>query len=100
MTTIRYCLLSAFLFFSLVACGPREQAADTPVSPDDDRIDLIVKGDHIVSMDPGGTVIEGGAIAIDEGLIIAIGSAADIEAEYSAVETLDGKKSRCDAGAR
>ena len=90
MTTIRYCLLSAFLFFSIVACGPREQAANAPDSPDDDRIDLIVKGDHIVSMDPAGTVIEGGAIAIDEGLIIAIGSAADIEAEYSAVETLDG----------
>ena len=90
MTTIRYCLLSVFLFFSLVACGPREQAADAPVSPDDDRIDLIVRGDHIVSMDSAGTVIEGGAIAIDEGLIIAIGSAADIEAKYSAIETLDG----------
>jgi 5-methylthioadenosine/S-adenosylhomocysteine deaminase len=92
MTTIRYCLLSIFLFLSLAACGPREQAADAPVSPDDDRIDLIVRGDHIVSMDSAGTVIEGGAIAIDEGLIIAIGSAADIEAKYSAVETLDGKK--------
>jgi len=90
MTTIRYCLLSLFLFFSVAACGPREEAANAPVSSDDDRIDLIVRGDHIVSMDPAGTVIEDGALAIDEGLIIAIGSAVDIEAEYSAVETLDG----------
>jgi len=91
MTTIRYCLLSLFLILSLAACGPREQAADTPAPADDERIDLIVKGDHIVSMDPAGTLIENGAIAIDEGLIIAIGSATDIEADYSAVETLDGK---------
>ena len=91
MTIIRYCFLNLFLLVSLVACGPGEPAADASVSADNDRIDLIVRGDHIVSMDPAGTVIEDGAIAINEGLIIAIGSAADIEAEYSAVETLDGK---------
>ena len=91
MTTIRYCFLSLFLCISLIACGPREHATDAAVSADDDRIDLIVKGDHIVSMDAAGTVIEGGAIAVDEGVILAIGSAADIEAEYSAVETLDGE---------
>ena len=90
MTIIRYCLLNLFLFLTLSACGPGEQAADTPAAADDERIDLIVKGDHIVTMDPAGTVIEGGAIAVDEGLIIAIGSAADIDAAYSAVETLDG----------
>jgi len=91
MTIIRYCFLNLFLLVSLVACGPGEPAADASVSADNDRIDLIVRGDHIVSMDPAGTVMEDGAIAINEGLIIAIGSAADIEAEYSAVETLDGK---------
>jgi 5-methylthioadenosine/S-adenosylhomocysteine deaminase len=91
MTIVRHCFLSFFLFVSLVACGPGEPAADASDSPADDRIDLIVRGDHIVSMDPAGTVIEDGAVAINEGLIIAIGSAADIEAEYSAVETLDGE---------
>jgi 5-methylthioadenosine/S-adenosylhomocysteine deaminase len=90
MKTIRYCLTSVFLFFSLAACGPVEQTTDAPDTATDERIDLIVKGDHIVSMDPAGTVIENGAIAIDEGLIIAIGSAADIEAAYTAVETLNG----------
>ena len=91
MTIIRYCFLNLFLLISLAACGPGEPAADASISADGDHIDLIVRGDHIVSMDPAGTVIEDGAIAINEGLIIAIGSAADIEAEYSAVETLDGK---------
>ena len=91
MTIIRYCFISFFLFFSLIACTPGEHPADDAVSADDERIDLIVKGDHIVSMDAAGTVIEGGAIAVDEGVILAIGNAADIEAEYSAVNTLSGE---------
>ncbi len=90
MTIIRYCLLSLFLVLSIAACGPREQASESPKPADDERIDLIVKGDHIVSMDPSGTLLENGAVAIDEGLIIAIGTAADIESEYTAVEVLDG----------
>ena len=90
MTTIRYCLISFFLLSSVVACGPREQASDATDSADDERIDLIVRGDHIVTMDPAATILQNGAVAIDEGLIIAIGSVADIEAEYTAVETLDG----------
>ena len=90
MTTIRYCLISFFLLASVAACGPREPASGAPDSADDERIDLIVRGDHIVTMDSAGTVLQNGAVAIDEGLIIAIGSVADIEAEYRAKETLDG----------
>ena len=57
---------------------------------DDDRIDLIVKGDYVVTMDESGTVYEQGAVAVDEGLILAIGPAAEIEAGYQAIEVLDG----------
>jgi len=42
-------------------------------------------------MDDAGTVHVNGAVAIDENLILAIGSAEDILAEYSAAEVLDGK---------
>ncbi len=56
----------------------------------DDAIDLIVEGDYVVSMDAGGTVIENGAVAIDDGIILALGPAADITAEYAADETLAG----------
>jgi 5-methylthioadenosine/S-adenosylhomocysteine deaminase len=90
MTTIRYCFIGFFLCISLIACTPGEEPGEAPVAADDDRIDLIVKGDHIVSMDAAGTVIEDGAIAVDEGVILAIGKAADIEAEYSAINTLKG----------
>ena len=89
MKRISICFSFVFVSLSLIACNP--ETASDPVATDDDQIDLIVKGDHIVSMDAAGTVIEGGAIAVDEGVILAIGSAADIEAKYSAVETLDGE---------
>jgi 5-methylthioadenosine/S-adenosylhomocysteine deaminase len=76
------------LSISLLGCqsGEKHEAAAT------DQIDLIVKGSHVVTMDTADTVIENGAIAIDDGVIVAIGSAADIDATYSAVETLDGDK--------
>jgi 5-methylthioadenosine/S-adenosylhomocysteine deaminase len=91
MTIIRYCFVSFFLCISLIACTPGEEAGEGAVAADDDRIDLIVKGDLVVSMDAASTVIEGGAIAVDKGVIIAIGNAADIEAEYSSVNTLHGE---------
>jgi len=88
MIFIRFCLVSVFLSISLLGCqsGEKHEAAAT------DQIDLIVKGSHVVTMDTADTVIENGAIAIDDGVIVAIGSAADIDATYSAVETLDGDK--------
>ena len=92
MTTIRYCFLNLFLFLSLFGCGSGEPAGETPAVATGDEIDLIVSGTHIVTMDAQGTVIENGAIAIDEGIILAIGSAADIGAKYSAAETLNGGK--------
>ena len=90
MLTIRYCLLSLFWLFTLSGCQPEQATGEAPVEAAADQIDLIVKGAHVVTMDAEGTVIEDGAVAIDEGVILAIGTAADIEASYSAVETLDG----------
>jgi len=89
MKRISICFSFVFVSLSLIACNP--ETASEPVSADGDQIDLIVKGDHIVSMDSAGTLIEGGAIAVDEGVILAIGNAEDIESRYSAVETLDGE---------
>jgi 5-methylthioadenosine/S-adenosylhomocysteine deaminase len=56
----------------------------------DDRIDLIIEGDYVVTMDAEGTVIPGGAVAVDDGVILAVGTADNIRGNFSAVDTLDG----------
>ena len=68
-----------FVFLSLSACSPQMTG---------DSIDLVVNGDYIVTMDVAGTIIENGAVAIDNGVIIAVGSAAEIGASYEASENL------------
>lgn len=55
-----------------------------------DKIDLIVAGEYVISMDAGASVYKDGAVAIDDGLILAVGPADEIKATYSAAETLSG----------
>ncbi len=81
------CFLSLLSALAVAACGAPTGTTDTA---SDDRIDLVVKGDYVVAMDEAGTVYEQGAVAIDEGLILAIGPAAEIEAQYSAEDVLEG----------
>jgi 5-methylthioadenosine/S-adenosylhomocysteine deaminase len=54
-------------------------------------VDLIVEGDHVVTMQADQPVLEKGAVVIDKGAIVAVGPAADISAKYHARETLPGK---------
>jgi len=80
------------LILALAACSQDtapvpQSAAEVPA----DQIDLIIIGDYVVSMDASGSVYENGAVAVDEGVIVAVGSAEDITAEYSAAETLAGE---------
>ena len=53
-------------------------------------IDLIVYGDAVVTMDPDARVIENGAVAVDDGVILAVGPAGDIDERYSADKVLEG----------
>jgi 5-methylthioadenosine/S-adenosylhomocysteine deaminase len=75
----------------LAACSAGEEAGQSDPTPDN-AIDLIIEGDHIVTMDSDRTVIANGAVAIDDGIIIAIGAQTDIEADYTARQTLAGDK--------
>jgi 5-methylthioadenosine/S-adenosylhomocysteine deaminase len=72
--------------FLLLACSAAEQDS----APPSDAIDLIVAGDYVVTMDAGLTVIEDGAVAVDDGVIIAVGPAAEIHSHHTARETLSG----------
>jgi len=71
--------------FLLCACTPAEPPSPAAAA---DAIDLIVPGAWLVTMDRDLTVIENGAVAVDDGIIIDIGPAADIESRYTARETL------------
>jgi 5-methylthioadenosine/S-adenosylhomocysteine deaminase len=89
MKRISHCFLSLFLTFCLSACTSLNALDSAKQSSD--QLDLIVTGDYVISMDEAGTVYENGAIAIDEGLILAMGPADEILAAHSAAETLDGE---------
>jgi 5-methylthioadenosine/S-adenosylhomocysteine deaminase len=54
-----------------------------------ERVDLIVRGGSIVTMDAGRRVIEDGAIAVKGGRIVAVGPRSDIEQRYTARENVD-----------
>jgi len=69
-----------------MACSPRDTAAP------ENLIDLIVLGDYVVTMDSARTVITNGAVAVDDGVIVAIGAPADIQHDFSARQTLAGEK--------
>lgn len=89
--------LATLTLAALASCGPPSPQTGTPSSepqpaaPADttgEPIDLIVEGKYIVTMDEQMTVVKDGAVAIDEGAIVAIGPAADVDAQYAAEERL------------
>src|ERR1041385_750219 len=79
--------------FSLVA------AMTTPLTASAQRrgrgvgtsVDLIVTGGKIVTMDNEHRVIDDGAVAVKGGRIVAVGSRAEIAAQFSARETIDAR---------
>ncbi len=54
-------------------------------------VDLVVAGDHVVTMDGDRPVLEGGAVAVKDGYIVAVGTREEIDRRYRARETIDGK---------
>jgi 5-methylthioadenosine/S-adenosylhomocysteine deaminase len=75
---IRVALLASLAFGS-VGCSAQQS------------IDLIVAGDVVLTMDQADTQIEDGAVAIDDGLIVGVGPAAEIQEAYRAADSLPGE---------
>ncbi|MGI9199559.1 MAG: amidohydrolase family protein [Woeseiaceae bacterium] len=71
----------------VAACAPE---ADVSTNLGGDAVDLIVEGQSIVTMNSTHTVIEDGAIAISDGVIVAVGAREEIAAMYTATTTLGG----------
>ena len=88
-TTAGLILLLCFLAMAGCSADRESEQVDTGL---DDAIDLIITGDNIVTMDADRTIIVNGAVAVDDGIIIAIGTRAEIEAEFRSRQTLAGDK--------
>ncbi|HKV38698.1 MAG TPA: amidohydrolase, partial [Blastocatellia bacterium] len=65
----------------------------TSVSPSSgrrpERVDLIVRGATVVTMDSASKIVEGGSVAIRGDRIVAVGPDAQIAAGYKAARTID-----------
>src|SRR5437763_1837437 len=55
------------------------------------RVDLIVSGGTVVTMDKERRVIEDGAVAVERGRIVAVGKRVDVEGQYAAREVIDAR---------
>ena len=76
-------MIAASVLFLLAGCEQQPTDSGVPV-------DLIVAGDLVVTMDDQNRVLAGGAVAVDDGRIVALGPYADITAQYVAAETMAG----------
>ena len=54
------------------------------------QVDLIIRGDHIITMDADGSVYKEAAVAVDKGIIVAIGPASEILTAYQSNSMLEG----------
>lgn len=53
------------------------------------RVDLLVHDGDVVTVDTAGTVVAGGAVAVDRGEIVAVGPAAGLRARFEPRESVD-----------
>ena len=84
------CITGILLAAWLGGCNDGTPPPGTAGDATRGQVDLIIEGDHVVTMDAGRRIIEDGAVAIDEGVILAVAPAAEIASAYTAAETLPG----------
>ncbi len=93
ITFCKVASITALACTLLQSCSRDTGPPSTEAARDDGRkiVDLIVEGDHVVSMDSNRSSYEYGAVAVDEGIIIAMGDRDEILAQYRSDQILDGK---------
>ncbi len=75
---------------AIIFCGILLTAA-TPLLPSAERVDILVSGGTLVTLDGARRVIAGGAIAVRGERIIAVGPAAEIAGRYQAARSIDAR---------
>jgi 5-methylthioadenosine/S-adenosylhomocysteine deaminase len=66
--------------------------AAAPLAAQEPRaVELVVRGGMVVTMNPQRRLIEGGAVAVDKGRIVAVGTEAEVAQGYRGRDTLDAR---------
>ncbi|HKG15264.1 MAG TPA: amidohydrolase [Pyrinomonadaceae bacterium] len=81
--------LSSALVVVIILLTPAHAAAQRRAAAA--RVDLIVSGGTVVTMDASRRVIEDGAVAVEGGRIVAVGKRGDITRRYAAGEVIDAR---------
>lgn len=55
-------------------------------------VDILISRGTVITMDPERRVIENGSVAVQEGKIVAVGTADEVEARYRSKKTLNAKR--------
>lgn len=74
---------------ALLTIGWTIMSQATDQTGDQMTVSMIVRGDYVVTMEQG-KIIENGAVAVDQGKILAVGTAEDILKQYSADQVISG----------
>ena len=56
-----------------------------------EKADLLITGGTVVTMDGSRTILDDGAVAVKEDTIVAVGPRSELEARYTASQTIDAK---------
>lgn len=56
-----------------------------------ESVSLLISGGTVVTVDPAGRIISAGAVAVNADRIVAVGSAADLEAQYAPARRIDAR---------
>lgn len=84
-------MLGVIFLVLLGSCSSDDlTSTDNPIIEPEAGIDLIIDGRHIVTMDLENTIIPNGSVAIDDGVVIAVGTQKNIHTKYSGFEIIDG----------
>jgi 5-methylthioadenosine/S-adenosylhomocysteine deaminase len=80
----------SLLLLIFVICAFCVAIRDThAATPQKERVDLLISGGTVVTMDSGKRVIEDGAVAVRGDAIVAVGARQEIESRYEAARTID-----------
>jgi 5-methylthioadenosine/S-adenosylhomocysteine deaminase len=78
---------SITLLFLLLAWMPQLGICQTP--PSKEKVDLLISGGTVVTMDADRRILEGGAIAVRGDTILAIGPRTQLETRYTPAQRID-----------